>query len=349
MSSYQSPLVFDGHNDVLSHLLSLDNNSPEKLFTQGYDQGHLDIPRMIEGGFGGGLFVLWAPSSIDCNNADTPKDLAAEILIDDALPKVLQQLALLIRIEKESNGKFKICTTAEEVRGCYHKGIIAAVIHMEGAEAIDKNLDNLEVLYRAGLRSIGPVWSRHNSFGFGVPFRCPSTPDTAPGLTDLGKEMVSVCNQKGIVVDASHITEKGFWDIVEITDNPIVATHSNVHTLSQHARNLIDNQLAAIKERKGIVGLSFVTAFLREDGKMRADTAIDTILRHLDYLIDKVGIDCIGFGSDFDGAVIPEQMKDVTGLISLRKAMAHHGYDNETILKLCHENWLGVLERTIKN
>ena len=349
MLSYQSPLIFDGHNDVLSHLLSLDNKSPSTLFTRGYDQGHLDLPRMIKGGFGGGLFVLWAPSPLHLENVDIPKDMDAEISIDEALPMVLEQLALLMRIEKESNGMLKICTTVEEIRTCFNNGVIAAVIHMEGAEAIDENLDNLEVLYRAGLRSIGPMWSRHNSFGFGVPFRCPSSPDTAPGLTDLGKEMVKTCNQKGIMVDVSHITEKGFWDIVEITDNPIVATHSNVHALSQHARNLTDNQLAAIKESGGIVGLSFVTAFLREDGVMRADTAIDSILWHLDYLVDKVGIDCIGFGSDFDGAVIPEKMKDVTGLISLRQAMSDHGYDRATILKLCHENWLSVLERTIKN
>jgi len=190
------------------------------------------------------------------------------------------------------------------------------------------------------------VWSRPTRFGCGVPFKFPSSPDTGPGLTNIGKELVRACNQLGIIVDVSHITEKGFWDIAKISHAPLVATHSNVHAISQQARNLTDKQLAAIKESEGIVGVNFVTAFLRPDGQMLADTPLETILRHIDYLIEHVGIDCIGFGSDFDGALIPEKIGDVTGLTSLREAMRKHGYDEATILKLCQKNWLRILEKS---
>ncbi len=358
MAANQTPLIFDGHNDLLSHLVAFKGKNQAEMFLDGYERGHLDLPRMIKGGFGGGLFVLWVPSPIHRGEDNDPEDmideeyhlpLAAEVSLAEALPKVLEQLALLARIERESAGKLKICTTAKEIRHCLDSGVIAAVLHMEGAEAIDDNLNNLEVLYRSGLRSLGPVWSRPTRFGTGVPFKFPSSPDTGSGLTDLGKELVRTCNQLGMVVDVSHITEKGFWDIAKLSDAPLVATHSNAHAVSQQARNLTDKQLAAIKESGGIVGVNFVTAFLREDGKMTAETSLDTILRHLDHLINHVGTEHIGFGSDFDGALIPEKMGDVTGLISLREAMRNHGYDEPLMLKLCQKNWLNVLEKTFKN
>ena len=199
MPNNQLPLIFDGHNDLLSHLVAFKGKDLELMFLEGYDRGHLDLPRMIKGGFGGGMFVLWVPSPINRGASDEPQDmvgdeyelpLAVEISVDIALPKVLEQLALLARIERKSKGKLKICTTANEIQECINTGVIAAVLHMEGAEAIDENLNNLEVLYRAGVRSIGPVWSRPTIFGTGVPFKFPSSPDTGSGLTNLGKELV---------------------------------------------------------------------------------------------------------------------------------------------------------------
>jgi membrane dipeptidase len=136
------------------------------------------------------------------------------------------------------------------------------VLHIEGAEAIDPNFEFLDVLYEAGLRSLGPVWSRPNAFGHGVPFRCPSSPDTGPGLTDLGKELIGACNRLGILIDLSHLNERGFWDVAAISNAPLVATHSNAHALSPHSRNLIDSQLAAIRETGGIVDVNFATSRL---------------------------------------------------------------------------------------
>ena len=111
--------------------------------------------------------------------------------------------------------------------------VLAPVLHIEGAEAIDPNFEFLDVLYEAGLRSLGPVWSRPNAFGHGVPFRCPSSPDTGPGLTDLGKELIGACNRLGILIDLSHLNERGFWDVAAISNAPLVATHSNAHALSR--------------------------------------------------------------------------------------------------------------------
>ena len=129
-----------------------------------------------------------------------------------------------------------------------------AIFHIEGAEAIDENLDSLHLFHAMGLRSLGPVWSRPTVFGHGVPFRFPSSPDTGPGLTDLGFDLIRACNRLGILIDLAHITEKGFWDVERLSDQPLIASHSNVHALTPVARNLTDRQLDAIRTNEHRVG-----------------------------------------------------------------------------------------------
>jgi len=152
-------------------------------------------------------------------------------------------VSLLLRIERESQGRVRICRDVDDIQESVDHDALAAVLHLEGAEAIDPDFELLDVLYGAGLRSIGPLWSRPNAFGHGVPFLCPSSPDTGPGLTALGKELVGACNRLKILVDLSHLNERGFWDVAAISDAPLVATHSNAHALCAASRNLTDEQL----------------------------------------------------------------------------------------------------------
>jgi membrane dipeptidase len=224
---------------------------------------------------------------------------------------------------------------------------LAAVFHIEGAEAIDSGLDTLEVLYAAGLRSLGIVWSRPNAFGHGVPFRFPSSPDIGPGLTDAGRALVKACNRLGILIDLSHLNEKGFRDVAALSDAPLVATHSNVHALSPHARNLTSWQLGAIRETGGIVGLNFAPGFLRDDGRMTSATDLEVMLRHVDALVEALGEDGVGLGSDFDGAVVPAAIGDAAGLPVLLDALLSRGYGRELVEKIAWKNWLSMLERTI--
>src|SRR5690606_7904938 len=241
-----------------------------------------------------------------------------------ALTATLAMAAILFRIERRSAGKVKVCRSASDITEAVASGNLAAILHIEGAEAIDPALHNLDVLHEAGLRSLGPVWSRPNIFGHGVPFRFPSTPDTGPGLTDLGKELVRRCNSLGIMIDLSHITEKGFWDVAALSDAPLVASHSNAHAVCPHARNLTDKQFDAIRERGGLVGLNYATAFLRPDGRMNAQTPLDVMLRHIDHMVERLGIDGVGLGSDFDGATVPDAIGDAAGLPALVEALRAH-------------------------
>ena len=252
-----------------------------------------------------------------------PYDLAADGLFDMPLPPPLglayaqrvafAMAALLFRAEAASDGQIKVVRTTDELAACLRDGVLATILHFEGAEAIDPELNALEVFYQAGLRSLGLVWSRPTAFGHGVPFAFPHSPDTGPGLTDAGKQLVRACNRLGIMIDLSHLNEQGFWDVAKLTDAPLVATHSNAHALCASSRNLTDKQLDAIKESDGMVGLNFAVGFLREDGANDADTPIDVMVQQIDYLVERVGIDRVGFGSDFDGAKMPRELGDVAG------------------------------------
>ena len=341
--------VFDGHNDALLRLHKHDDESPA-TFVQGHERGHLDLQKAKAGGLAGGIFACFVPSRKSDRQTvtrtgdgykesfpSTPEQL-------DALRTTLSLAADLFRIEAQSEGQFKVARTAGEIENYIDKGTMVGTLHIEGAEAIDPGLDALDVLHQAGLRSIGPVWSRPNAFGYGVPFRFPSSPDIGPGLTDAGRALIKACNDLKILIDLSHLNEKGFWDVQELSDAPLVATHSNAHHLCPVSRNLTDKQLHAIRESDGMVGLNYAVCFLREDGENNADTPFETMLRHLDYLIEHVGEDRVGLGSDFDGATIPKAIGTAAGLPHFVQAMRAHGYGEALIEKICYRNWLRVLK-----
>ncbi len=347
--------VFDGHNDVLLDLL-LPGRGGGRSFFERSERGHLDLPRALEGGFGGGFFACFVPPdpaggwSLDA--ALTVREDGYEVEMAPPLdPSYARRFAMaliasLFSLERGSRGRLKVVLSARELERCLENGVLAAVLHLEGAEAIDPELDTLEVLHRAGLRSIGLVWSRPNAFACGVPFRFPASPDVGPGLTGAGRDLVRECNRLGILVDLSHLNERGFWDVASVSDAPLAATHSAAHALCPSTRNLTDGQLAAIRDSDGMVGLNFEVSSLREDGRDEADTPLGVLVRHVDHLVERLGIDRVGFGSDFDGATMPREIGDASGLPGLLRALAEHGYEEASLRRLAYENWLRVLRKT---
>ncbi|MFK7791630.1 MAG: dipeptidase [Devosiaceae bacterium] len=353
--------IFDGHNDLLARLYLAGGVKAVKTFIAGRPNGHLDAQKAKAGGFAGGFFAIWVPNSQrggqpagksnDPNEAmNTPRydlPLPNEVPQSEALHAALIQIQTLQALNDQR--ALTICTSAAALADTMAEGKIAALMHMEGAEAIDPDFAVLDQLYEKGLRSLGPVWSRPTRYGHGVPFRFPGSPDIGPGLTDDGKRLIKRCNALKVLVDLSHLNEAGFWDVATLTDAPLVATHSNAHALCPHARNLTDKQLDAIAESGGVVGVNFAAAFLRDDGRMTSDTPLSAILAQLDYLMSRMGEDHVALGSDFDGAVVPADIGDVSGLPALTQAMQAHGYGSALIEKICTGNWLSVLRRTLGN
>lgn len=339
--------VFDGHNDTLLRLYQ--DRLPLASFVEGGEGGHIDLPRARAGGFAGGLFACFVPS-VRPAGAGMPTGIRG-VTAEGRTPSLEHAqrvtFALAARLHRlERQGALAVCRSVADIRAAMAAGRLAAVFHIEGAEAIDPELEALEVLHAAGLRSLGPVWSRPNVFGHGVPFRFPSSPDTGPGLTDAGKALVRACNELRIVIDLSHLNEQGFWDVAKLSTAPLVASHSNAHALAAASRNLTDRQLDAIRESGGLVGLNFAVGFLRADGRDDPDVPLDTMADHLDYLAARLGIDGVALGSDFDGCTVPNPIRDVTGLPALFERLRARGWDEESLVKLAHGNWLRVLMRT---
>lgn len=345
--------VFDGHNDLLLRLHQAPDRRAE-IFLTGEGKGHLDLPRMRAGGFAGGLFAIYVPSHSEdgfdylAAMDHPPYDLPLPDQIGDAaaIGPAMHQAGLFHWMARASGGAFRACTSVADIRAAMADGAIAGVLHMEGAEAIGPDLDALHVFHAAGLRSLGPVWSRPTIFGHGVPFRFPGDPDTGPGLTPAGEALVRECNRLRVMLDMSHLNAAGFRDVMRLSDAPLVATHSCAHAVCASTRNLTDWQLDAIAETGGMVGLNFATCFLRPDGRESPDMGWDVMMRHLDHLIGRLGEDHVGFGSDFDGATMPRELVDVAGLPRLLEACRAHGFGAALVEKLAIGNWLGVLERT---
>ena len=346
---------FDGHNDFLLRLMKTRAPREETWLGAG-GAGHLDLARMKDAGFAGGLFAIFVPPASGGPPPDFGTLMAAApyalptpppMSHAEAQPDALTMAGLLHWMARAAPEDFRVCRTVPEIRAAMEDGAIAGVMHMEGAEAIGPDLDALHLFHQMGLRSLGPVWSRDTVFGHGVPMAFPGTPDTGPGLTERGKDLVRLCDALGILIDLSHLNERGFDDVAAVSTAPLVATHSNAHALCASPRNLTDRQLHMIRERGGMVGFNFATFYLNADGTAARDRGWDVMLRHLDHLIAQAGEDHVGLGSDFDGCVVPDRIGDVTGVPRLFEAMAAHGHDHALIGKLARGNWLACLERCL--
>jgi membrane dipeptidase len=319
-------VIIDGHNDLVLHRW------------RGEPTMHMDLDAAREAGYSGGFFALYVPSPRAPDPEEIPYSmpLSDEVSHDEAAAIAEELFATLCELPVAR------ATSADDFR----EGEVTAIVHLEGAEPLAPDLSDLEEWYARGLRSVGLVWSRPNAFAEGVPFRFPSSPNTGPGLTGAGRELVAACNRLGILVDLSHLNEAGFWDVQRLSEAPLVATHSNAHTLCPASRNLTDAQLDAIRDSGGVVGVNFAVTFLRADGHNEPQTPITEIVRHVDYLVERIGIDHVAFGSDFDGAVVPEELGGAAGLPKLVGALVEAGYDEDAVAKITHGNWLRVFRAT---
>ena len=336
------PPVFDGHNDALT-------KDDHDLIGTGRAGGHLDVPRMRAGEVRGGIFSVFTASE-GGRGQPVPRDdgviewapalgVEHDLAAADASAVGGRLLAL------ERAGALRVARGVADLDRARddHDGPPVAVLHIEGAEAIDPGLEALELWYAAGLRSLGPVWSRSNAFAHGVPFIFPSTPDTGPGLTQAGRELVRRCAELGILVDVSHLNETGFWDLAGLELGPIVATHSGVHALCPASRNLTDRQLDAIGASDGLVGIVFACPFLRRDFADDPDTPIDLIAQHARYVADRIGVEHVALGSDYDGATIPAELGDVAGTPRLLEALGAAGFGEREVSLIGWDNWRRVL------
>ncbi len=339
----------DGHNDALTA-------EWHDALTVRRDTGHLDLPRMREGGVRAAFFAVWVepPGWPEPGKVEVPAqpdahggerfDLPPAIPFELGAGLALRAAGRLCALERA--GEVRIARSVADLDAAHDDdGPPATILHLEGAEAIDPGLESLELWYAAGLRSLGPVWSRPTAFGHGVPFTAPNTPDTGPGLTDAGRALVRRCGELGVMVDLAHLNEAGFWDVARAEAGPLVSSHTAAHALCASPRNLTDAQLDAVGESDGLVGIVYATRFLQEDAEDGAEVGIDAIARHAAYVAERIGVAHVGLGSDFDGAEIPPALGGIDGVPRVLDALREVGFGEDEVAQIAWGNWRRVLGR----
>ena len=352
-------LVVDGHNDVIIESILPGKNISKRLKT-----GHTDIPRLLEGGVDVQVFAVWS----DDKKWKTNAFLHANTQID--------------ALEKQFIGqedKIELARNSADIERITSTGRIAALIGIEGGNMIEGKIENLEKLYERGARYLTLTWNYNLPWATAAAEEVKTKNNQGKGLTAHGKAIIKRMNELGMMIDLSHAGEQTFYDVLQVSSKPVIVSHSNAAALTPHYRNLKDEQLIALKENGGVVGVNFYSEFLDSNysarvknlyrknhpvdsvnrkysiGKMYsllskkqkhlANTALENLLKHIDHLIKFAGVDHVAIGSDFDGIESPPQeLEDVSKFPVLTKALLDRGYSPEDIAKIMGLNFLRVLK-----
>lgn len=308
--------VVDSHCDTLIEVAG----GRRSLGTQ-TAEGHVDLPRLAAGGVDVQFFACF---------------IEPEFKPDRALKRTVQLIDCFYRELDANQDQLGLATTAGEIATLNAAGRIAAILSVEGGEALEGELGTLRILYRLGVRSLTLTWSQRNDLGDGV-----NESRTGGGLTTFGLEVVAEMNSLGMIVDVSHLSERGFWDVVEASRAPFIASHSNAYAVCPHRRNLNDDQLRALAKLNGVVGLTFVPAFIDP-----ARPTLDRLLDHADYIAGLIGPDHLGLGSDFDGIDTPPAgLEDVGRMPGITAGLAGRGWKEADIRKVLGENYLRLFRQ----
>lgn len=307
--------VFDAHCDTVQKICDLGGNLVENEY-------HIDINRL---NLYDGYIQIFA-AFIDKKS--------------DALPPFERCNQLVDRYILEISGaynKIAHCFDCDEIEAALDKGKIASVLSIEGGEALNGKIHNLHYFYGRGVRAMTLTWNHSNEISGGI------GDEKGGGLTDFGKEVVSEMNKLGMLIDVSHISEKGFWDVIEMTEMPIAATHSNAKKLCPHPRNLSDEQICAIIKNGGCIGINLYSDFLGGDS-----CTIKDVLNHIEHILALGGENNIGLGCDFDGmSRLPEGIKGVQDLYKLFDEMQKCGYSDTLINKISFENYFNLCKKIL--
>lgn len=230
--------------------------------------------------------------------------------------------------------------SAQDVLENEKKGLLSSLLTVEDGVFIDRKIERVQEVYDMGVRLITLMWNFENSVGF----PCSDEPEAhLKGLKPFGIEVVEKMNELGIIIDVSHMSEGGFYDVARYSKKPFVASHSCARALCNHRRNLTDDQLKTLGNAGGIAGVNFECSFLKEGSNC---ATYDQIIEHLLYMKDKAGIDAVGFGSDFDGIEDNGELVNYSGFKTLLERMEGK-FTYDEIDKICRENALRVIKDVI--
>lgn len=319
--------VVDAHIDTLLELM-VPPARPTKLatprnFGERSTKGHVDLPRLLESGVDLQVFAAY---------------IQPEYKIERALHRVLQLIDRFYQLLDAHPDKLLPFTRVADVREAEKQGKIAAMLSIEGGEAVEADLGILRMLHRLGVRAMTLTWNERNQIADGA-----AEGRTKGGLTNFGLELVAEMSKIGMVIDVSHISDAGFFDVIDTTKSPIIASHSNCRAICNHRRNLTDEMIKLLAEKDGVMGMNFAPAFVDEN---KDNATLERVLDHVDHVVKIASVEHVGLGSDFDGIEnTPKGLEDVTKIPSFTEGLLKRGYGEEDVIKILGENFLRVFKK----
>lgn len=325
-------MIFNGHSDILSDI-NLKRLNGEKNVFRKY---HYD--NFLKSGVNSAIWVIWT----DPEHIDNPKKRTEQII--NSMLEEFEEASDILNVVKKY----------DDFEKGTKEGKINILIGMEGLDHIGENIDLLEAYYNdISLRHISLTWNQRNALAAGVD-------DDVHGVTDVGREAIRKIEELGILLDVSHLNEKSFWDVVETASGPIIASHSNAKKFANVKRNLDDDQLLAIANSGGLVGINAVSSFVNDD---KDKQNIDALIDQIDYIKKLIGIEHIGFGFDFcdflptsyvglpdprTNSITVEGLSSEADILNLINRMKERGYTDDEIELISYKNYYNLIKRVIK-
>jgi membrane dipeptidase len=325
MRLHKEAIVVDTHCDTLMHFLPQSYGSPPaRKLGERSDRGHLDLPRMLEGGVTCQTFAMYTG-----RRAFVPE---ASLVAMQMVDKFYEEI--------EQNYEIIAVTSHDEIVKAKQEGEVCGLLSMEGAEPLMGELAVLRVYYRLGLRMLSFAWNYRTPFADGL-----GAKRSLSKLPELGVQALEEMDKLGILFDVSHLADSVFWDVVDVMKVPFIASHSNARALCDHPRNCTDEMIKAIAEHGGVLGMNYAPAFVKKGGK---GATIEHLVDHIDHIVKLVGPDHVGLGSDFDGiGPPPKGIETVDKTPNITRVLVKRGYSDEEILKILGVNHLRVFKEVI--
>jgi membrane dipeptidase len=321
---HKEAAVIDTHCDTLGNFLrrSWPRRPPRRLGERS-EEGHVDLPRLVEGGVTCQTFAIYTGN---------------KAIVPEATLRALQMVDVFYKEIGENEGIVSV-TTPDEIITAKEAGKVAGLLSIEGAEPLMGDIGLLRVFYRLGVRMMSFAWNYRTPFADGL-----NAKRAESKLPDLGVQALEEMDGLGMVFDVSHLSDSNFWDVTDVMKGPFIASHSNCRDVCDHPRNLTDDMIRALADHGGVMGMNFAPSFVAKE-----NPTVEDVVGHIDHIVDLVGPDHAGLGSDFDGiGTPPKGLEDASKMPNITRVLVKREYSDEDILKILGGNHLRVFKEVLR-